>query len=95
MSGPIAQSVASLIAVPGVVSLIPAQPHTLVEICCEIFSTIILLPPLIQEGLLSVTSVSISLILPWEVKSDRLGMIISVDWDVKPQTKQKTDNCTT
>ena len=47
---------ASLIADPGVASLIPALSHTLVEIDNEIISTVILL---IQEGLLSVTSKSI------------------------------------
>ena len=46
----------SLIADPGVVILISAQPHTFVETDREIFSTVILLLPLIQEGLLSVTS---------------------------------------
>ena len=56
--GPVAQSIASLIADPGVTSLIPAQSHTCVEIDYEIFSTVILLLPLIQEGLLSVTSES-------------------------------------
>ena len=46
----IAQSVtclatdASLIADPGVASLIPARSHTFVEIDHEIFSTVILLP---------------------------------------------------
>ena len=56
--GSVAQSVENLIADPGVVSLIPAQPntHTFKEIDCEIFSAVILLP-LIQE-LLSVTSES-------------------------------------
>ena len=44
--GPIAQSVAS-----------PAWPHTFMDIDHEIFSTVILLP-LIQEELLSVTSES-------------------------------------
>ena len=34
----------------------PGRPHTFVEIYCEIFSTVILLLPLIKEGLLSVTS---------------------------------------
>ena len=52
------QSVASLIADPGVKSLIPAQPHTFMEIDHEIFSSVILLLPLIQEGLLSVTKVT-------------------------------------
>ena len=37
-------------------SLIPAQPHTFVEIDPEMFSMVILLLPLIQKGLLSVTS---------------------------------------
>ena len=52
------QLVENLIADPGVVvvSLIPAQLHTFVEIDREISSTVILLLPLIQEGLLSVTS---------------------------------------
>ena len=49
---------ASLIADPGVVCLIPARPHTFVEIDHEIFSTVILLLAPIQEGLLSVTSES-------------------------------------
>ena len=54
--GPLAQSVASLTADPGVASLIPARSHTFVEIDHEIISTVILLLSLIQEGLLSVTS---------------------------------------
>ena len=54
--GPVAKSVASPIVDPGVASSIPAQPHILVEIEHEIFSTVILLLPLIQEGLFSVTS---------------------------------------
>ena len=58
MLGPVAQSVASLIADLGLVSSISAQPSTFVEIDHEIFSTAILLLPLIQEGLLSVTSES-------------------------------------
>ena len=51
--------VVSPIADPGVTSLIPARPHTLiethtyVEIDHEIFSTVILLP-LIQKELMSV-----------------------------------------
>ena len=58
-TGPIAQSVASLTADPGVMSLIPAWSHTFVEIKHEIISRVILLLPLIQEGLLSVTRESI------------------------------------
>ena len=53
--GHIAQSVTSLTTDPGVASLIPAGSHTFVEIDHEIISTAILLLPLIQEGLLSVT----------------------------------------
>ena len=41
------QSVASLIADPGVISLIPAQPHDFMEIESEIFSIVIVLLPLI------------------------------------------------
>ena len=43
------QTVASLTADPGVASSIPAWSNTLVEIDHEIFSTVILLLPLIQE----------------------------------------------
>ena len=43
---------------PGVTGLIPAWPHTFVEIDYEIISMVILLPGLIQEGLVSVTSES-------------------------------------
>ena len=43
----------SLIADPWVMNLMPAQPHTLVEIDHEIYSTFILFLPLIIEGLLS------------------------------------------
>ena len=55
--GPVVQSVQSLIAGPGVVSVIPAWSHTLVEIYHEIFSTVNLLL-LTQEGFVSVTSES-------------------------------------
>ena len=51
--------VASLIADPGVVSLIPAQSHSSVEIDPEVFSMVTLLLQLIQEGLVSATSKSI------------------------------------
>ena len=40
---PIAQSVSSPTADPGVASLIPSRSHTFVEIDCEIISTVILL----------------------------------------------------
>ena len=56
--GPIVQLVACPTADPGVVSLIPAWSHTFVEIGHEIISIVILLLPLIQEGLLTVTSKS-------------------------------------
>ena len=37
-NGPVAHSVASLIADPGVLSSIPSQPYTFVEVDFEIFS---------------------------------------------------------
>ena len=43
---------------PGIVSLIPTQSHTFVEIDHETVSTVILLLPQIQEELVSVTSES-------------------------------------
>ena len=51
----IAQLVASPTADPGITSLIPAGSHIFVELDHEIISMVILLFPLIQEGL-SVTS---------------------------------------
>ena len=90
--GSVAQWVSSVIADPGVVSLIPARPHTFVEIDHEIVSAVILLLPLIQEGLLSVCERSTGepLIQSLPRKSvvgltDSLNMTIAVD--VKPQTK--------
>ena len=59
MSITVAQSVASLIADAGVVSLILAWNHTFVEIEHEIFSTVILLLRLIQKRMLSVTCKSV------------------------------------
>ena len=53
--GLVAQLVVSLIADPRVASLTPVRSHALVEIDCEIFSMVILLLPLIQDGLMSVT----------------------------------------
>ena len=50
--GPVAQSVASLLAVPGGVSSIPSRLHTFLEIYHKILSAVILLIPLIQERLL-------------------------------------------
>ena len=54
--GPVAQSVANPVEDPGVLSSIMARFHTFIETDHEIFSTVILSLPLIQEGLLSVTS---------------------------------------
>ena len=48
----------SLLAGPGVVSYMPAGPHTFVKIDSEILSTGILLLLLIHERLLSVTNES-------------------------------------
>ena len=50
---------ASTITDAGVLSSIPASPHTFMETDHEIFSKVILLLPLIQEGLLSVASESV------------------------------------
>ena len=85
----------------GVVILIPARPNTFVEIDCEIFSTVNLLLPQIQERLLSVTSESTCICTVYWLTTlsslprknncgyvtDRLNMSRSVDWDVKQQTK--------
>ena len=49
--GPVAQSVASLLADPGGVSSILSRLHTFLEIYHEILSAVILLIPLIQERL--------------------------------------------
>ena len=57
--GPAAQSVASPTADPGIRSLMPAQCHIFAKIDHKISSRVILLPPLIQEGLMSVTRESI------------------------------------
>ena len=54
--GPVAQLVASPTLDPGITRSIPAQSHSFVEIDCEIISTVIHTLPLIQEGLLLVTS---------------------------------------
>ena len=54
--GLVVQSVACPTADPGGESSIPARSYTFVEIDREIISTVILLLPLIQEGLLSTTS---------------------------------------
>ena len=56
--GPVMQWVARLIADLGAVSLILVWSHTFVEIYYEIFSMVILLLSLIQEGLVSFTSES-------------------------------------
>ena len=51
--GPVAQSVVSQTADPGIPNSIPTRFHTFVEIDNEIISTVIILLLLIQEGLLS------------------------------------------
>ena len=56
--GCVAHSVTGLTADPGVGNMIPARSLTFVEIDHEIVSTAISSLPLIQEGLLSVTSES-------------------------------------
>ena len=94
--GPVGQSVASPIADPGVMSLIPARNHTLMKIDCDIYSLVIFLLSLIQEGLLSVTSKSMCTeywLTAYSRKSvvrltDHLDMTITVDRDIKPQTNK-------
>ena len=56
MPGPVAQSIATSTTDPGATSKIPAWFYTLMEIDHEIISIFILLLPLIQERLMSVTS---------------------------------------
>ena len=79
---------------PGVVFLIPVRCHTFVELDHEIVSMAILLPSLVQEGLLSVTSKSVCTKYWLTAKSiihrKKVcpGMTIAVDWDIKHQTKQ-------
>ena len=58
LPGPAAQSILSPTADPGLASLIPARSHTFMEIYHELISTVILLFPRFQEGLLFVTSES-------------------------------------
>ena len=60
--GPLVQSVTRLTADPGAASSIPAWSQTFLEIDHELIFTVILLQ-LIQEGLLSVTSVSVHKVL--------------------------------
>ena len=75
-----------MIADPGIISLIPALPHSFVQIERELFSMPIL--PLIQEGLMSVTSKSMcaknwfSSLSRKSMWTDHLDMTIAVDWDV-------------
>ena len=89
------QSIPSLIADPGVMSLIPAWPHTLMEINhghsppstdsrravnCQLYVKVCAQ----STGLL------LSLSLPGKIVvrlTNCLNMIIAVDWDVKPLTK--------
>ena len=70
------------------------------EIDHEIFSAVISSLPMIPEGLLSVADVSIHRVLVNHLVhacpkksvvrlTDRLDMTIAVDWEIKPQTKQK------
>ena len=85
----------------------PAWTHTFVEIDDEKFSTVIHLLSLIQEGMLLVTSKRTFTCMctkywltAWTKlarekimvrKTDSRDMTAAVDWDVEPQTKQKSD----
>ena len=72
------QSVASQTADPGVASSIPTRSNTYVEIDHVIISMVILLLPLIQEGLLSVTSESMctEVLVKLAQEKVRLGELI-------------------
>ena len=56
--GSVMQLVASPTAYPGIANSIPSQSHTFVEFDHELIFTVIILLPLIQEGLMSVTGES-------------------------------------
>ena len=92
------QLVTSPTADPGIVNLIPSHSHTFVEIDHEIISTVILLLPLIQEGLIVVSykqSYAHKILVNHLVKLAQekmwLGKLtIAVDRDVKNQTKPKS-----
>ena len=96
---PVAQYVASVIGYPGVMSSIPAQPHTFIEIDHDFFFYHHFPPSADLSRLLSVTSETkyteywlkpLSLSLSRECVArltDRLDMTIAVDWDVKPNAK--------
>ena len=85
-----------VIADSEVVSSIPVQSHTFVEIDDNIFSSVILLLPLIQEGChlqvkLCARSIGKPLSQACSRKSmvwltNRLDMTTAVDWDVKTKT---------
>ena len=75
-------------------SSVPALSYNFVEIDLEIFSTVFLLLPLIQEGLcqLQVKECARNLSLPWEsidMLFDNLDMTIAVDYAVQPHTEPK------
>ena len=101
--GLIVQSIASLIADPEV-SSIPAQVGTFVEIDHEMFSTVILLHTLFQEGLLSVTSESMCTEFWFNTQSklvqensvvrsnNYLDIGIALTLNHKPNTKKTTIN---
>ena len=88
---PIGQSVADLIDDPGVVSWISAWPGSFVEIDHEIYSTVTLFLPLIQEVPLSFTRVRLDL-----EKSLNLTLVLENSWNLKKEKKnggKKTKGC--
>ena len=101
--GHIGQSVTCPAGDLGVVSLIPAGTHTLVEIDHEIISTVILLPSADSRKVVVsykrkyVHKVLVNCLVKFAQEKvwlgDSLDMTIAVDWDVKNQTKPKKPSC--
>ena len=81
MPGSEEQWVVSRSADPGIRSPIPARSHTFMEFDHKIIFNVILLLPLIQEGLLSVTSESMCTKLGDNcIQNFHLGVISSDIW---------------
>ena len=81
---------------PGVASSIPVRFHTFMEIDHEIISTAILFPFADSRRIVVsykqkyVHKVLVNCLVKLaQERTDRPGMTIAVDWDVKHQTKQK------
>ena len=99
--GPVAQSVASQTADPGIARSIPARSYVFFEIYHEIISLVIFFHQLIQEGLLSVTSKSMC--TKYWLTASKVKLVqekvwlgeltVAVDRDVKHQPKPIKVQC--